>query len=143
MNDVVEIINVEGDNFYQRNGIDLLCKTDNGRGLWTSTAEVKTTRYPEEYYFIETISNTNKNTPGSFLTSQAEDILFYFINCNKLHKIKTHDFILWFLKYQGDFQTKITHTRDYFGNILYTTAGKLVPCNRVAEELNLQIFNLN
>lgn len=139
----IGVINVEKDMVYQERGIDFLYQVDDENGLSFNTVEVKTIRYPEKYYFIETISNTNKNTLGSFLTCQADYIVFYFIYCKRLHKIRTCDFILWFLRNQNEFETKETITKDDRGNVLYTTVGKLVPCNRVIEELDVQILALD
>lgn len=122
---------VQRDPRFQHRGVDLLWERDEAQVLGV---EVKGDRQARRRnYFFELISNFEKNTPGCFLYSLADVLLYVFLEPRELHHLPmplTRD---WFLDRAGTFPLKTTQTRT--GAQLYTTVGAVVPVREVLLEV--------
>lgn len=116
------VIDTEEDKSQQAKGIDLIWKTESG----DITIEVKTDRqYEKGNFFLETISNEGKGTPGAFLYTEA-DLLFYCFSPQSVAYIfSVKEVRLWFLENLDQFKERKTQTRLANGE-KYTTVGRLV-----------------
>lgn len=122
---------VQGDPRFQHRGVDLLWEVG-GRVLGV---EVKGDRKPrKDAYFLEVISNLEKQTPGCFLYSEADAFVYVFLSAGEVHHLPLAPARAWFLAQPaGSFPVKHTHTR--IGNEHYTTVGAVVPVERVLGEV--------
>lgn len=113
---------VQGDPRFQHRGVDL---------LWESAAgvvgiEVKGDRNgSRDNYFLELVSNVEKDTPGCFLYSEADLYLYVFVREREVHEIPLRAARAWFLAHAREFPVRKTQTR--VGADHYTTLGALVP----------------
>jgi len=123
---------VQGDPRFQHRGVDLLWEVD-GQVLGV---EVKGDRQPRRTtYFLEVISNLEKQTPGCFLYSEADAFVYVFLGQGEVHHLPLQKARSWFLAQpSGTFQVKHTHTR--IGGDLYTTVGAVVPVERLLAEVD-------
>ncbi|HLL55970.1 MAG TPA: hypothetical protein VK447_20580 [Myxococcaceae bacterium] len=122
---------VQGDPRFQHRGVDLLWEAE-GRVLGV---EVKGDRQARRgTYFWEVISNLEKQTPGCFLYSEADALVYVFLGPNEVHHLPLAATRAWFLAQpSGSFPVKHTHTR--IGQERYTTVGTVVPVERVLAEV--------
>ena len=115
-------------NLQKKNDIDII--TDDGHKNMTISLKCVRKIYPRIFY--ETISNCNKKTPGWGIYSKADVIVYSMGNYDHgfpmnflltvFHKediLKTLD-INKYPKGYGE-------TRDFQGNLLYKTEGRLIP----------------
>jgi len=126
------IHDVQGDPRFQHRGVDLLWEVD-GQVLGV---EVKGDRQPRRNtYFLEIISNLEKQTPGCFLYSEADAFVYVFLQHGEVHHLPLRQARAWFLAQPpGTFPVKHTQTRIAQG--LYTTVGVVVPVERVLQEVD-------
>ncbi|XXF79523.1 hypothetical protein P2318_07145 [Myxococcaceae bacterium GXIMD 01537] len=121
---------VQEDPRFQHRGVDLLWEKPSGevRGI-----EVKGDRRPRSRrnYFFELISNLEKDTPGCFLYSGADLMVYVFLGQGELHVLPLKDVREWFLPRAKAYELKHTFTQT--GAIRYTTVGAVVPCRDVRE----------
>lgn len=121
---------VQEDPRFQHRGVDLLWELPSGevRGV-----EVKGDRRPRSRrnYFFELISNLEKDTPGCFLYSGADLMVYVFLGQGELHVLPLKDVRDWFLPRAKSYMLKHTFTQT--GAIKYTTVGAVVPCRDVRE----------
>jgi hypothetical protein len=121
---------VQEDPRFQHRGVDLLWELPSGevRGV-----EVKGDRRPRSRrnYFFELISNLEKDTPGCFLYSGADLMVYVFLGQGELHVLPLKDVRDWFLPRAKGYTLKHTFTQT--GAIKYTTVGAVVPCRDVRE----------
>lgn len=120
---------VQEDPRFQHRGVDLLWELPSGevRGI-----EVKGDRRPRRRnYFFELISNLEKDTPGCFLYSGADLLVYVFLGQGELHVLPMKAVREWFLPRAKDYALKHTFTQT--GAIKYTTVGAVVPCRDVRE----------
>ena len=121
---------VQEDPRFQHRGVDLLWELPTGevRGI-----EVKGDRRPRgrRNYFFELISNLEKDTPGCFLYSGADLLVYVFLGQGELHVMPMKDVREWFLPRAKAYELKHTFTQT--GAIKYTTVGAIVPCRDVRE----------
>jgi hypothetical protein len=120
---------VQEDPRFQHRGVDLLWELPTGevRGI-----EVKGDRRPRRRnYFFELISNLEKDTPGCFLYSGADLLVYVFLGQGELHVMPMKDVREWFLPRAKAYELKHTFTQT--GAIKYTTVGAIVPCRDVRE----------
>jgi hypothetical protein len=123
-----EIHDVQADPRFQARGIDLLWATRSGELL---AVEVKGDRQAARRgtYFFELVSNLEKNTPGCFLYSTADLLLYVFLQRLEVHALPLPETRSWFLADAGRYPLRHTGTR--LGTEGYTTVGALVPVRDV------------
>ncbi|MBU8894321.1 hypothetical protein DRW03_11690 [Corallococcus sp. H22C18031201] len=120
---------VQLDPRFQHRGVDLLWELPTGevRGI-----EVKGDRNANRRrYFFELVSNLEKDTPGCFLYSGADLMVYVFLTQGVLHALPLRAVREWFLPRAKDYALKHAFTQT--GAIRYTTVGAVVPVRDVAE----------
>lgn len=121
------IHDVQNDPRFQHRGVDLLWErsTQDVEGI-----EVKGDRNARRgNYFFELVSNLEKNTPGCFLYSEADLLLYVFVAPREIHRLPMRSTRQWFLENANRFPLKQTRTRA--GVSTYTTIGAAVPVREV------------
>lgn len=132
----IEVINVENDKEFQKKDIDNIWRFMQDGKEVTWYIEVKgDTVYGPGNYFIETVSNAKKNTPGCFLYSEADYFFYYFLEVKQLHVIPLLPAREWFLKHQDEFEERKPNTDGNYGNHFYESKGSLVPRERMIREV--------
>jgi hypothetical protein len=122
---------VQADPRFQHRGIDVLW--ERAGGVLTGV-EIKGDRHAARgTYFFELVSNLERDTPGCFLYSEAELMLYVFVASAELHQLPLAATRAWFLPRAKEFELK--HTRTRTGQSLYTTVGAVVPRRRVLAEV--------
>jgi hypothetical protein len=119
---------VQTDPRFQHRGVDLLWELSTGevRGI-----EVKGDRQTRRRYWFELVSNVEKDTPGCFLYSGADLMMYVFLTQAELHVLPLKDVREWFLPRAKAYALKHTSTKT--GAIRYTTVGAVVPCREVLD----------
>jgi hypothetical protein len=114
---------VQSDPRFQHRGVDLLWERE---GESVTGVEVKGDRHGRRgNYFLELVSNLEKDTPGCFLYSEADLLLYVFLEQRELHLLPLKAAREWFLGRAKEFPLRSTQTR--MGKSLYTTVGAVVP----------------
>lgn len=123
-----DIHDVQADPRFQARGIDILWERSGGELLGV---EVKGDRQAARRgnYFFELVSNLEKNTPGCFLYSTADLLLYVFLQRLEVHLLPLSATRSWFLDAAGEYPLRHTGTR--LGAEGYTTVGALVPVRHV------------
>lgn len=134
----VEVIDLESHPFYRKKDIDFIIKKDNKK----KKVELKADTYYPNNFYIETISNTTKNTTGCFLYTESDFILYAFINHNIFYMIPTDKFQDWFKDNTERFPKPKNKIFTPVGGGGYYSEGRLVPVSVMVEELNLKPFTL-
>jgi hypothetical protein len=120
---------VQEDPRFQHRGVDLLWELPSGevRGV-----EVKGDRQPRrKRYFFELVSNLERDTPGCFLYSGADLMVYVFLTQGELHVLPLKTVREWFLPRAKAYELRHTFTQT--GAIRYTTVGAVVPVKDVHE----------
>jgi hypothetical protein len=120
---------VQEDPRFQHRGVDLLWELPSGevRGI-----EVKGDRNAtRRRYFFELVSNLEKDTPGCFLYSGADLLVYVFLSQGELHVLPLRATREWFLPRAKEYALKHAFTQT--GAIRYTTVGAVVPVRDVVE----------
>jgi|GEM_PF-291700 len=120
---------VQSDPRFQHRGVDLLWELPTGevRGV-----EVKGDRNAtRRRYFFELVSNLEKDTPGCFLYSGADLLVYVFLSQGELHVLPLKAVRDWFLPRAKEYTLKHAFTQT--GAIRYTTVGAVVPTRDVVE----------
>ncbi len=119
---------VQLDPRFQHRGVDLLWELPTGevRGI-----EVKGDRQAHRRYWFELVSNVEKDTPGCFLYSGADLLMYVFLTRAELHVLPLKEVREWFLPRAKAYALKHTSTKT--GAIRYTTVGAVVPCHEVLD----------
>lgn len=140
--ETVKVINVEDETNYRKKDIDLIWNRNIESQIIETKIEVKTDRYARTgNYFLETISNESKNTPGCFLYTEADLIFYYFIKNKELHILPMPESRDWFILNMKRFKERRTSTPVENGS--YFTVGRLVPRDVMQKEVqNIKIVNL-
>jgi hypothetical protein len=116
------IHDVQNDPRFQHRGVDLLWDVAGQ----VRAVEVKGDRHASRgTYFFELVSNLEKNTPGCFLYSGADLLLYAFIEKRELHVLPLVETRRWFLPQAARYPIKHTQTR--LGDQRYSTVGVAVP----------------
>jgi hypothetical protein len=116
---------------FQHRGVDLLWERADGA---ITGVEVKGDRQGQRgNFFFELVSNLEKDTPGCFLYSLADLLVYVFLERREVHCLPLAATREWFLARAKDFELKSTRTRT--GALLYTTVGAIVPVSRVHREV--------
>lgn len=115
---------------FQHRGVDLLWERP---GQPVLGVEVKGDRqgYRRGTYFFELISNAEKDSPGCFLYSTADLLVYCFVDAREVHVLELKAVREWFLPRAKAYPLKTTKTRT--GANLYTTVGAIVPIREVKE----------
>lgn len=124
----VDVVNVEDDAEYRAKDIDILWRRrlDDG-SIKTIRIEVKGDRYYKTgNYFLETISNESRGTPGCFMYTEADFVYYYFVDERELHILPMPATRDWFRKHLNEFKERKTSTPVGNGEH-YVTVGRLVP----------------
>ena len=113
---------------FQHRGVDLLWELPSGevRGI-----EVKGDRQTRRRYWFELVSNVEKDTPGCFLYSGADLLVYVFLAQGELHVLPLKTVREWFLPRAKSYELRHTFTQT--GAIRYTTVGAVVPVKDVQE----------
>lgn len=121
------IHDVQDDPRFQHRGVDLLWELGQDRLLGV---EVKGDRHGRRgNYFFELISNLEKDTPGCFLYSTADLVLYAFVREREVHELPLPALREWFLPRARRYPLR--HTRTRTGAAHYTTVGAVVPVKEV------------
>jgi len=129
--ETLQLQNVENDPNYQHIDVDLLLTNTNG----TYQLEIKGDRWHTTgNFFFETHSNKEKNTPGCFIYTQANYLLYYFITPRTLYILPIPETRHWFTTNINRFPERST-TTPVRGGGHYTTVGRLVPIETVIQEV--------
>jgi hypothetical protein len=130
--ETVEVRDVRADPAYRIADVDLLWIWVDKEGQQrTAGLEVKADRWHHTgNFFFETQSNKARGTPGCFIYTRADYLLYYFITPRTLYILPVTATREWFLANQDGFRQRETTTavgrREY-----YTTVGHLVPIEEV------------
>lgn len=127
-----QIHDVQGDPRFRHRGVDLLWDVP---GQAPKGVEVKGDRagYRRGTYFFELISNAEKESPGCFLYSVADLLVYVFLEVREVHCLDLKQVREWFIPRAKVYPLKTTKTRT--GAIIYTTVGASVPVREVRESL--------
>jgi hypothetical protein len=127
-----KVHDVQEDPRFQQRGVDLLWE----RAGEVLGVEVKGDRQAGRRgtYFLELISNVEKDTPGCFLYSSADLLAYVFLDRPELHLLPLPAVREWFLTRRKEFPLRRTETR--VGVSRYTTVGAPVPAKRVLREVS-------
>jgi hypothetical protein len=119
---------VQEDPRFQHRGVDLLWDKGDGHVLGV---EVKGDRQGRRRgnYFFELISNAEKDSPGCFLYSTADLLVYVLLDAREVHCLELKPLRDWFLPKTKEYPLKSTRTKT--GAALYTTVGAIVPMRDV------------
>ncbi len=120
---------VQEDPRFQHRGVDLLW--DRRDGTPVLGVEVKGDRQGRRRgnYFFELISNAEKGSPGCFLYSTADLLVYVFLDVREVHCLTLSEVRDWFVPLAKQYPLKSAKTRT--GANLYTTVGAIVPLRDV------------
>lgn len=123
---------VQDDPRFRHRGVDLLWERP---GQPVLGVEVKGDRQGRRRgnYFFELVSNLERDTPGCFLYSVADLLVYVFLDVREVHCLELPALRAWFLPRAKVYPLKATRTRT--GPLLYTTVGATVPLREVREAL--------
>ncbi len=123
---------VQNDPRFQHRGVDLLWERADQQVLGV---EVKGDRqgHRRGNYFFELISNAEKDSPGCFLYSIADVLVYVFLDAREVHALELKTVREWFVPRAKEYPLKTTKTRT--GAILYTTVGAIVPIKELIRSL--------
>lgn len=129
---------VQDDPRFQHRGVDLLWERP---GEAVLGVEVKGDRNGRRgNYFLELISNFEKNTPGCFLYSEADWLAYVFLDRLELHLIPLREARAWFLPRAKELELK--QARTAVGLEEYSTIGALLPIGAWQNEVRVERFSL-
>jgi hypothetical protein len=114
--------NVQEEPRFQHLGVDFLWEKD---AYTVEGVEVKGDRSRGKHFFFELVSNFERNTPGCFLYSRADWMLYVFLPLRRLYALPLPATRQWLLPLAQSFPLQKAHTRT--GPIAYTTLGVTVP----------------
>jgi len=131
-----EVQDVRDDEAHRRADVDLLWITGDGAGpARTTRLEIKADRWHRTgNFFFETVSNKEKGTPGCFLYTEADYLLYYFVTPRTLYVLPMPATRDWFQEHMDQFPERETSTA-LGGEEGYVTVGRLVPIERVLDEV--------
>ena len=127
-----QVHDVQEDPRFQHRGVDLLWERP---GADVLGVEVKGDRQGGRRgtYFLELVSNAEKDTPGCFLYSRADLLAYVFLDRRELHLLPLPAARAWFLERSKEFPLR--HARTRIGPSHYTTVGATVPSPRLLSEV--------
>jgi len=127
-----QVHDVQEDPRFQHRGVDLLWERPGSEVLGI---EVKGDRQGGRRgtYFLELVSNAEKDTPGCFLYSRADLLAYVLLDRRELHLLPLPAARAWFLARSSEFPLR--HARTRIGKAQYTTVGATVPARRLLSEV--------
>ena len=127
-----QVHDVQEDPRFQHRGVDLLWERP---GQDVLGVEVKGDRQAGRRgtYFLELVSNAEKDTPGCFLYSRADLLAYVFLDRRELHLLPLPAAREWFVARASEFPLRQARTR--IGPAQYTTVGATVPARRLLSEV--------
>jgi hypothetical protein len=127
---------VRADPSYRTADVDLLWTWHGASGQDHVTwLEVKADRWHGTgNFFFEIESNRGKGTPGCFLYTRADQLLYYFVTPRTLYALPMPATRDWFLANQDRFPEHATSTQ-VGGSEYYITVGCLVPIAEVLKNV--------
>jgi len=131
----VSIKNVEDDQNYQKNDIDLVWVYKKDEKEIMISIEVKTDKYITGNFWLETFSNEELGTLGCFVKSKAKYLFYYFTMWDSMYVIPLGVAKEWFNANLTRFIESKTTTKDNNGNYRHTTVGRLVPITIMMKEV--------
>ncbi|MDQ3459867.1 MAG: hypothetical protein M3498_11285 [Deinococcota bacterium] len=136
------LTNVEDVPEYQSKDVDLIWETQKA----VYQVELKVDRlHRTGNFFFETLSNSERGTPGCFLYTEADLFFYYFVTVRELYILPIPGVRDWFLRHQGS-PGLLRHSSNRFserdtttpvrGGSFYTTRGALIPVRAVLKEVD-------
>lgn len=136
------IKDVSDDKIYQEKDIDLIAYRKDDTTFQTKL-EVKSDTYESTNYFAEVISNTNKDSLGCWLKTEADLLLYYFEKRQEVHVIPVKEAQQYVLDNYDRLKSVLVGTKAENGKVLYYTEGKLINKKALQKAMNIQIVNLS
>ena len=135
---IISVINVEDDKRFQELDVDLLAIMDDST---CKLIEVKTDRYDTGNFFLELISNVEKDSRGCILQTKSDYVFYYFTKIHKLYILSTYYLQKWLIDNHTHYNKKTVKTFLSNGGS-YHTIGICVPIQNLvklghAKELKL------
>ena len=125
---------VQNDPKFQALEIDLLWFVEGKGTSCCITVEVKGDRYKHTgNFFIETVSDIHRGTPGAFVCCRAEWYFYYFTQLKTLYCIPMILAKPWFEKNSQRFEKRTSHSNR--SGRSWSTEGKLVPISTLTNEV--------
>lgn len=123
---VDRVVDVRTDPHYRTIDVDFLAIMD-GK---VCKVEVKTDTYKSGNFFYETLSAMETNSLGCFEKTEADVLLYYFINQDRVYRFNMRAFRNWFHTMRPDFDAKgyrktLKNQRYHAGT--YTSEGYAFP----------------
>jgi hypothetical protein len=138
LKETVSVINVEDDKRFQKQDVDLLWVYILNNKEYFKKIEVKGDRYSHTgNFFIETMSNIERNNPGCFMYTEADFIYYYFIDTKEVNIIPVKRWREWFISNKERFTRKKLSTAVGNG-ARYTSEGRLVPKVLMRKEVGIK-----
>ena len=126
-----QVHDVQDDPRFRHRGVDLLWERP---GTEVLGVEVKGDRQGRRgTFFLELVSNAEKDTPGCFLYSRADLLAYVFLDRRELNLLPLPAAREWFLARAQQFPLRNARTR--IGPAQYTTVGATVPSRRLLSEV--------
>lgn len=133
--ETIGVINVEDDWYYRKKDIDLLWVYRLNGKEKVKKLEIKGDRYSRTgNFFLETVSNKEKGTPGCFMYTEADFVYYYFVDTKEVNIMPVEKTRKWFLDNIDRFEEKKLATKVREG-IYYTSLGRLVPKEVMRNEI--------
>ena len=136
--DTFEVIDVSSDLEYQKKDIDLiLIKKDKTKIMIEVKIDEK--MHQTENFFLETISNHIKGTPGCFIYSEADEFYYYDVVQDILYIFNLNEARSWFKNNLEKFKEVATSTSLSNGDY-YKTIGRIVQKKVFCDNVNVRII---
>lgn len=135
---LIELIDVQNDPFYQKKDIDFIIKR---KPCIEHHIEIKVDSYfyKSNNIFWETMSNIERNNVGCFMYSQATHFYYYFFPGDVLYIFETTPTRQWFIKNKHRF-TKKTLKNKCGNNETYTSIGYIIDRKTFISENNVTVI---
>ena len=133
--DVESVIDVTDQRHFQKIDVDYLVKTTDGKEY---KVEVKTDTYKSGNIYYETISSKESDTIGCFNKTEADFLMYYFINWGYLYIFSMPEYQKWFnlnepQMIKSGYQKQVKNKG--YKDKTYTSIGYAYPVS-ILEELN-------
>ena len=136
--ETIRVISVENDKAFQSMDIDFLWVYIKNGVVEIKKIEVKGDTYSNTgNFFLETVSNKKKNTPGCFIYSKADFFYYYFVDTRELNVIPLAETRKWFIKNIHSFPKKDTSTILNNGERYYS-CGRLVHKTKIDKAIKVK-----
>jgi len=136
--DTLEVKDVSKLEEYQTKDIDIILFKKNGE---IKKIEVKADEKMHETgnFFLETVSNHLKNTPGCFVYSEADEFYYYDMKLDILYIFNLNLAREWFDQNSHKFR-EVSASTNLKGSILYRTIGRIVPIDTFMDNVNVLVI---